>query len=764
MAVLALSILAIALGGLVPQTTIQIIDGKSHLSSVQVVGNAPLATLPINGNWTTTDENMIITGGNFSGILPLSDSPIATFVEQDMDVNISTYQILNMQVNVSTGTNYGIRFMSFSTPLWNETDVLNHRVGTGQPENIQMNMQLHTNQSDVEITSVLFYVERSASNTSSSYSVQISEFNFESQSLTVYSPNETGSYRAIYIQLSSLTSDFPLNRVNIGLSLKASDGTRYQSYLIDTEAIYKSYGYSYRPLFATYDYTLYPGTSTANSFIYVIPPVNDSALTIALAVIPGQGAFTQLSVDYINLYYIPSPAYVPPAQSNLLGLGLYPFIFTFMIPIVVALVLYQSFFKRKKLTKRNAIFLTLFIGGLCRLCLAPFTIHPLDSEVFAIAARAWYQYGTTSGIIGPTFPYTFFLQWIPYSLYALMQMVGLQDLLWLGHQVGLVENLFLKVMPIISDFITFFILLKFVKNEKYIFLAVLFFLNPLCIYLSSVWGQYEMLVAMFMVLGLFFGNRKEHIWSSVAFATSIATGLLGAIPFGLNVISNIWKRENIKKILLMFAPLLIIVLYWPEIYYIFVDLMGVLGLSPVFSQVSGTATYTLVGNIPFLGPLLLVILTISLIAVFIWRKDFSVQSITLFTIIETLAIIMCSRSYPQFWLYLVPLTAVYSIMAERESLSGYMFVFGIFVAFGIMIFTQGLDYMLLGVPGNSLFPFTVNIGQALNMYIILTTILGILIIPYLFKKNGDILRTALQTVALTFGVLIVAYIILNVVI
>src|SRR5207249_8606393 len=74
-----------------------------------------------------------------------SSNPSAVSISRQFLANLTQYPIFYVTLNVSKGVSYGVRFDTQNAdggfvPVWKDGDALNHRQGTGQPENIQVNM------------------------------------------------------------------------------------------------------------------------------------------------------------------------------------------------------------------------------------------------------------------------------------------------------------------------------------------------------------------------------------------------------------------------------------------------------------------------------------------------------------------------------------------------------------------------------------------------------------------------------------------------
>ncbi|OLD05155.1 MAG: hypothetical protein AUJ07_02035 [Crenarchaeota archaeon 13_1_40CM_3_53_5] len=144
---LSLSLPKVGLPGL------QTVDATQHLAPLY--GEQNIATILNIGNYTKWSLNTPTLGGTFlttsmskltlNGTFPSSSNPSALSISRQFVANLTQYPILYMLMNVSKGVSYGIRFDTQNSdgslsPVWSDTDSLNHRGGIGQPENIQVNM------------------------------------------------------------------------------------------------------------------------------------------------------------------------------------------------------------------------------------------------------------------------------------------------------------------------------------------------------------------------------------------------------------------------------------------------------------------------------------------------------------------------------------------------------------------------------------------------------------------------------------------------
>src|SRR4029077_12218330 len=152
------------------------------------------------------------------------------------------YPILYMLVNVSKGVSYGIRFDTQNADgtivaTWKDADALNHRQGTGQPENIQVNMiqviRANTNKTVDSLSGVTVYVERVPVLEPTSFSLRISKFEFLNYPLQP--AQSRGLYHSLYLTLnitSSTNSLSTLRSIQVEGRLDASPSALYVIYLI----------------------------------------------------------------------------------------------------------------------------------------------------------------------------------------------------------------------------------------------------------------------------------------------------------------------------------------------------------------------------------------------------------------------------------------------------------------------------------------------------------------------------------------------------
>src|SRR5439155_11575457 len=177
--------------------------------------------------------------------------------------------------------------------------------------------------------------------------------------------------------------------------------------------------------------------------------------------------------------------------------------------------------------------------------------HVFDMNVYLSSDRGSFQFRTPVGSLGPTLPLTFFLYWIGYSPYALLQLLGFGDVHFLGHAAGLLEAVFVKLFPMLMDVVTFLLLFRLRTTGAAFVWATFYFLNPLTIFISSVWGQYVAATMAFIVFGVYCMSRQRNAIAAPAFIVSGMIELLGFLPYTLLLLGL--ARAKVYKTLLLAA-------------------------------------------------------------------------------------------------------------------------------------------------------------------------------------------------------------------
>jgi len=357
-----------------------------------------------------------------------------------------------------------------------------------------------------------------------------------------------------------------------------------------------------------------------------------------------------------------------------------------------------------KLTKpASAVLLS---GLAIRLGLASFTGHPGDMALFVTSQRLFYQSGTIDLKYFPTLPAIYYVQLLFYGPYQLLRLVGMPDFQYYYHTTLMIEGVFLKLPSILCDVGIYLVLLSFTRK---LIPATLFFLNPLPICLSAVWGTYDSMMLLPLILGLyFFATHHNRPTSSLTFVLSGLLKLFGFVAYALVICESIIHRrfrdELPLKILggvgTVVAVLSPVFLFGGLQSFLQVIVYRFIGLS----SGTGGAHYGLLGEIFKVNPsgilpTLPVAAALTCIG-YSYESTKSKQSPTLllvkWTLVAALAFNLFSASEPQWLSWLVPLGVLYGSLTGRIGLEYFAYLFGTFVTFLIITLLQGTAYMLIG--------------------------------------------------------------------
>lgn len=184
----------------------------------------------------------------------------------------------------------------------------------------------------------------------------------------------------------------------------------------------------------------------------------------------------------------------------------------------------------------------LLLGLIVRVAIAPFFAHPFD-------VYSWYTVGESvlngkqplSGFLVP-YNYAFFIFVFPATLafnflsgylgsYTI-PMSSLNPALNPGAPwnitvvPGPLFDLLVKLPLIVSDLViallVYNLVMRYLGDERVAVSAcALWFLNPLTIWVSSAWGMFDALPALFTVLGLYLALDKKFAYAGISIALAI---------------------------------------------------------------------------------------------------------------------------------------------------------------------------------------------------------------------------------------------------
>ncbi|HYY91220.1 MAG TPA: hypothetical protein VE955_04470, partial [Candidatus Dormibacteraeota bacterium] len=235
----------LAIGGSVKSDTIRIVDISSSMSSPY--GELNFSSVGYQDNYSgwvpspastqvTTTQSSLVMQGVFQNVS--SWNSVTLF--KNVNINITSYPILNANLNVTTGVQYGIRFYAqypngTKYDVWWEGAPLDHRPGIGY-ESLRINMQreafLATGHFVQTINKMELYVG-DPPNSPQSFRFIMSKLSFEAETFEGLSGNQ---YRAVYFDLKSIprgNESWNFNRINLGVTVQASPGSLFTIYLFN---------------------------------------------------------------------------------------------------------------------------------------------------------------------------------------------------------------------------------------------------------------------------------------------------------------------------------------------------------------------------------------------------------------------------------------------------------------------------------------------------------------------------------------------------
>ena len=712
------------------------------------------------------DQNVAAQVINESGSLIISGQfqPVGKYtsiaVFKQVSIGLSSFPILEASLNASSGIGYGLRFYSkfqngTTVNIWWEDSALDHRPGVG-PESIRANIEyqalLATGNFVGSLDSLEIYIE-AGPNTARNFSLSITQYQFGSDSLSPLSSQS--DLRAVYVDMAALSpseGSWSLEKVHFGVTVTATVGTVLEMFLVRGSRVYSSLSpsnYVYSALNRYNEFTFYP-SDPLKIFPDVMPPSNDSVILLAKT-----GTIQSLAIDSLDFIFMPangsSSTISPDTFSTYYATMI---IFLFLIPVTLALLIFWRFFQRLSIGRIPPIAVAV-VGFLCRFAIAPIAVHRFDMSVFLASARGWYQYGTPSGSIGPTLPLTFLFYWMPYSFYALFQLVGFHDIFLPTHQEGIVEGIFIRMFPFAMDALVFFVLLQFRKGGKSLVWATFYLLNPLVIYVSAVWGQYDGASVALISLGTFWLARGKTGRAGLTFVLSGMVQLLGFISYALTV-TRIAVQRKYSSLIVLLCAFVLTAIYWPETLLLYLLVLAASGLTKSLA-LSGPGQYTILGNIPSLSflsashPLLLSLVALGIVALFFTVKGrMTPASIVLFTGLVSISLLLFS-SILAGWVWVIPIMLLYATLKEKEGLGVFSIVFGTSTAFSMMSYTIGSRYVLTGNPGYPVVPALESVANGVQVFAVSVTLLTMILLLLMWRGNYRANRTLVITSGFVFA-------------
>jgi hypothetical protein len=646
--------------------------------------NFTILSNPQSQNTTVAND---ILSGSFS-----STTPVAVVFQENTDVNAIKYPYF--VVSVTTAPNYsstsgfafGLRFLvrladGSVVQLSNDKLSIEH-VRSGTTTTLRVYV-LNYNPSVNRIIGIRFYAEERAG-INSEYSIRINSIVASSLNQVPYCtspvcyipielPNNTG-------YVDTLVTDVVFtgaSSYNIALSYH---GQMFVSRPYSNESSHVSL-------------TASSQNTTLQSIIQASTPTLPTGLYVISNTAP-----TSIRLQNLKLTFTPVlvTALSPPVpwQTDL-ALLFVELLLVFAIP--AELLILRAPWK-----------ICLVAGIIARVVIMPWTGHPSDTTLLVRTSYLWYHEGW-----GPIFynPPTVFALSAPVGSMQFYYLLGLDriDPTFLFHYGGVLATFFVKLPFLLADLTSAVILSRVSENKMY---GMYYFLNPFSIYVSAVWGQYEGLTTLGLIVGyVAIVKLKPKLSTLVSFGGFLLAGLVELFGFFVIPLMAVYlgiKKRYVELVLPISATLIALLIPSSLSAYVF----SFSASSPLFQSdiYSFSGNFGIISQLPLIGAVTASVI-LALYSLFRSSAFFSTLAPVSAAIISFQ---LFAFNHPQFTI--IPIGLMTLLFAARNDADGLAFVWicGAVLAFISIVGTQSFAYLLTG-QGYYLIPL-IEGGQHLKFY------------------------------------------------
>lgn len=763
--VICLSILTLALRGTVPEKTYkysEIPDSAVHASivSYNLLNGAGWSMDNFAGdinNWWKHNQNinssLSVNDGmlNLTSVFDYAQGHQFIVLFRSLDINVSELPIFSINISVSEEVIYHIRFRGsdlsgVEREVWWETSPLDDIPGKSRWETHAVDLTVFSEQAVGSPVPTITLVEVILDNASGykgdgEKSLCISHVGFSGRSLRVSKiPGDAqficsdGPFQAVIIELPdiykpddswdvrwssvtyTLTSNSEFEYVMVLLSRNGDSGL-----LQDAQgAVFLSHEEDFADIYRL-DAT--PRVMPSSGELTLVRSLLGNFSIVIMKRGFETSGFLMFKLDSIELMLsnenVRSDIVINSGQIGYMAIGMT------VAVIVVPILLLAIAFRFKGHFKSPSIFLMVFLayGIVCRLVVAPFTGHPYDMEVWTQPVRLFYESGVMDIRAFPL-PLTYYLLLLAYSPYALLRTIEFQDVGFLAHNFKMLEAVFIKAPFILADVLSFYFLLKILNrignsklNSSGRFLyACLYFLSPLAILLSSIWGMYDGIAVALFLAGIYYTLlEKKPFRGAASYALSGLTkafGFLGLIPTAFTLV----REKKVFQLLAMFGMVsaIVILLYLPlltvngmravpELFMQF--LRGRVGLGSNVPYVASTSymSYLSLSGFNVAPPYLMYLFIASVVFISVYfglrargsiNETYIGLTLRYFAVVFFVFYLTFFRVYEQYYLWIIPILIIYSCLKKESGPT--------FVALGISVvvlpvwvfsvFLTGIEY------------------------------------------------------------------------
>jgi len=460
------------------------------------------------------------------------------------------------------------------------------------------------------------------------------------------------------------------------------------------------------------------------------------------------GGFTDFLLERLRVvYHLPLPTVPVMLTDELVRQMLVLLAGTvFLLPLGALVLVYKaSLFERHR---RVTMVFLLSVGIASRVALMAFTGHGSDMEVWSYCARSYYE-GGVFDVQSVPLPVTYYIILLGYAPYSALRWFGFQDARFLDHVPGVIESVFIKFPLILCDLVAMLLLARILRklgDRKALAHASLYWLNPLTVLLSGVWGMYDTVAVTFLLCGLTSLFLDQKWGTSCAFfilsSLTKGIGIVGFTPL-LVVLGRDRKRIELAKAVI-YGAVVAILLFLPVVvtggFRAVLDFAGEVlrNRAGMGSQASATGDsymsfLDLIGLRPQSSHLNLALFVIFLCLAG-WLAYKLKDSETMREDIEvtfrfiSLAMIavyfLFFRIYPQYYLWILPVLVLYALASSKAApaTAGFILggsVAGIVVPLGLLLVGRTYYFTPVNTPADS------AIMAVLPTFVVIATLLSV---------------------------------------
>lgn len=734
------------------------------------------------GNWRQYEQNVSGLLSSSDGLLNLtaffnySQGHQFVILERSVSVDVSELPLFRINVSVSEGVVYHVRFVGVDSDgvyrdVWWETSPLDDIAGKSMWETHIVDLEAFSEQAvggpvstltlvSVIIDSLPSGISDGAKSLCLSYvgfserSLSVSRIPGDAQFISSESP-----FQAVIIELPYVyTHGWGLKWSSVTYTLTSGSEFEYVMVLLSKNPDVLQVGQG--SVFVSHEdvvvdiYRLDAALAVSPSYqeLTLLQPFLGPSSIVIMKKGFDPGGFDMFKLDSIELVASNENPQVAIDREQVSSMAISVIIAVIVVPVLLLAVAFRF---KQYFAKWSSVLVVAFVayGIVCRLALAPFTGHPYDMEVWTQASRLFYE----SGVLNiRTFPLPFncYLLLLGYSPYALLRIVGFQDVGFLSHTFGMLEGVFVKAPFIVSDLFSFCFLYKILSkigggkldlSGRFPY-ALLYFLSPLAIVLSSVWGIYDGIAVALFLAGTYFSLFRKQPFLGAAFyvlsGLTKAFGFLGLIPIAFSLLS---EKKYVQFLALTGLVSGIVVLLYspvlaasglqsaPELFMQFIR--GRVGLGSVSSYVPSTSYMSYLSfsgfdvTSPFLTYLLVgLVLFVSVCFGLKSRgaKDENYIRLTLgyFAVVFFVFYMLFFRVYEQYYLWVIPVLVIYSFLKKESGFAVAALALSVVVlpVWSFSIFLTGAEYYWLPLS----LPVDTAIVAVLPSPIVALSLIGVL--------------------------------------